>query len=101
MYAIRSYYVPSKCSQYINDIIKTTGIEVEFHAHNDYGLACANSVEAAKSGAKYVDTTILGIGERAGNCNMTKLIHASEQIIDWNVNKLAAQLLEEGFKSVT
>jgi len=40
--------------------------EIEFHGHNDTGCAIANSYAAIKAGAKYIDVTVLGIGERNG-----------------------------------
>jgi homocitrate synthase len=40
--------------------------DIEFHGHNDAGCAVANSFEAIEAGATYVDTTVLGIGERNG-----------------------------------
>ncbi|MFT8887712.1 MAG: homocitrate synthase [Ethanoligenens sp.] len=47
---------------------------VECHAHNDLGMAVANSLESVKAGARYVDTTFLGIGERAGNCDFVQFV---------------------------
>ncbi|WP_315709200.1 homocitrate synthase [Brenneria uluponensis] len=41
--------------------------EIEMHAHNDLGLATANTLAAVKAGATHVNTTVLGLGERAGN----------------------------------
>ena len=70
---------PSRTFQSINEIISYSGIEVEIHVHNDLGMAVANSILGAKAGAKYIDTTILGIGERAGNCDFYKLISAAEE----------------------
>jgi len=40
--------------------------EIEFHGHNDTGCAIANSYAAIRAGAKYIDVTVLGIGERNG-----------------------------------
>lgn len=40
--------------------------EIEFHGHNDTGCAIANSFMALKAGGKFIDTTVLGIGERNG-----------------------------------
>ena len=40
--------------------------EIEFHGHNDTGCAIANSYAAIQAGAKYIDVTVLGIGERNG-----------------------------------
>lgn len=50
---------------------------VECHVHNDLGMAVANSLEAAKAGAMYIDTTFCGIGERAGNCNFVPFVLAA------------------------
>lgn len=50
---------------------------VECHVHNDLGMAVANSLESAKAGARYVDTTFLGIGERAGNCDFVQFVRAA------------------------
>ncbi|GBF33083.1 homocitrate synthase [Desulfocucumis palustris] len=51
-------------------------MEIEFHGHNDFGMAVANSIAAVKAGIKYVDTTVGGLGERAGNADMKKFIQA-------------------------
>ncbi len=45
----------------------TVGIAVEFHAHNDLGMANANAVSAAEAGAAALSVTVNGMGERAGN----------------------------------
>ncbi|MEH0873290.1 homocitrate synthase [Pectobacterium cacticida] len=41
--------------------------ELEMHAHNDLGMATANTLAAVRAGATHVNTTVLGLGERAGN----------------------------------
>ncbi|MGV6819667.1 MAG: 2-isopropylmalate synthase [Parvularcula sp.] len=46
------------------------------HCHNDLGLAVANSLAAVQAGARQVECTINGIGERAGNCAMEELVMA-------------------------
>jgi len=46
----------------------------DFHAHNDYDLAVANSVVAVKAGIKAVHTTINGLGERAGNAPLASVM---------------------------
>jgi len=48
--------------------------EFEFHAHNDYGLATANSLAAAHAGAKAVHVTVNGLGERAGNAPLDETV---------------------------
>lgn len=60
---------PRRVFHQINKIREAVPIEIEVHAHNDFGMAIINSIGALKAGAKYVDCTITGIGERAGNCD--------------------------------
>jgi homocitrate synthase NifV len=57
-------------------LIKNTGCEWEIHTHNDLGMAVTNSLSAVKAGVRFVDTTLGGIGERAGNCNWRHFIEA-------------------------
>ncbi|MEW6008695.1 MAG: 2-isopropylmalate synthase [Candidatus Omnitrophota bacterium] len=49
---------------------------ISVHCHNDLGLAVANSLSAIKNGARQVECTINGIGERAGNASMEELVMA-------------------------
>jgi len=49
---------------------------VSVHCHNDLGLAVANSLEALKHGARQVECTINGIGERAGNASLEEIVMA-------------------------
>lgn len=57
-------------------IIDEKGIVLSAHCHNDLGLAVANSIAAVKSGAKQIECTINGIGERAGNAALEELVMA-------------------------
>lgn len=47
---------------------------ISLHCHNDLGLAVANSLAGVKNGARQVECTINGIGERAGNCSMEEVV---------------------------
>jgi len=67
---------PDKIFNLITQIKQNIDISIEFHAHNDFGMAVANSVSAVMAGAEFVDSTFGGIGERAGNCDYDKLIMA-------------------------
>ena len=49
---------------------------ISVHGHNDLGLAVANFLEAVKSGARQLECTINGIGERAGNASLEELVMA-------------------------
>jgi 2-isopropylmalate synthase len=49
---------------------------ISVHCHNDLGLAVANSLAAVKAGARQVECTINGLGERAGNCSLEEFVMA-------------------------
>lgn len=66
--------------QQIKELIENTAINIEFHGHNDLGMAVANSIAAVEAGACFIDTTVNGIGERCGNCDMDKFIFAASTI---------------------
>ncbi len=59
---------------------KTSGLEIEIHTHNDFGLATANALAAWKGGASWINTTIGGIGERAGNAAIEPIVMALRHI---------------------
>ena len=54
------------------------GLPIGIHAHNDSGVAAANSIEAVRAGATMVQGTINGLGERCGNADLTAVIPAVE-----------------------
>jgi 2-isopropylmalate synthase len=74
------YSVPSHYADIIRHLKKTVrGIEkivLSVHCHNDLGLAVANSLAALQEGARQVECTINGIGERAGNCALEEIVMA-------------------------
>ncbi len=49
-------------------------IEIEIHAHNDLGLATANTLAAMRAGATHANTTVNGLGERAGNAALEEIV---------------------------
>ena len=49
---------------------------ISVHCHNDLGLAVANSLAAVRAGARQVECTINGLGERAGNCSLEEIVMA-------------------------
>jgi 2-isopropylmalate synthase len=52
------------------------GVVISAHCHDDLGLAVANSLAAIEAGARQVECTVNGIGERAGNCALEELVMA-------------------------
>jgi homocitrate synthase NifV len=51
-----------------------TDLELEFHGHNDLGLATANTLAAVRAGATHVSVCVLGLGERAGNAALEEVV---------------------------
>lgn len=84
------YNLPSEFGQLIADIkANTPGIEnviISTHCQNDLGLSTANTLAGALAGARQVEVTINGIGERAGNASLEEVVMAlkcrGEQILD-------------------
>jgi homocitrate synthase NifV len=77
------------------------GAELGFHAHNDFGMALPATIAALKNGCDYADTTMLGIGERTGNCDFLKLIRATGGIFDWGITTADALTAQERYLEVT
>jgi homocitrate synthase NifV len=59
---------------------KTTDLELEFHGHDDLGLATANTLAAVKGGATHASVTVIGLGERAGNAPLEEVAVALKQL---------------------
>lgn len=57
--------------------------DFEFHAHNDYGMAVANSLAAVKAGIKALHTTVNGLGERTGNVDLAQIVAAINDHTDY------------------
>jgi hypothetical protein len=58
----------------IRDLATVCDLEIEMHAHDDLGLATANTLAAACAGATHVNTRVHGIGERAGNAALEEMV---------------------------
>lgn len=61
-------------------------LPLEFHAHNDLGMACANSLAAWIAGAESISTTVNGLGERAGNAALEEVALAFEKSLQVSCN---------------
>ncbi len=58
----------------ISRLRRSCGLEIEMHAHDDLGLATANTLAACRAGATHVNTTVNGLGERAGNAPLEEVV---------------------------
>lgn len=67
------YLLPSGVKNRCEKVLEKLGIPIGFHAHNNLGLAIANSLTAIECGAKYIDATLRGLGAGAGNTQLELL----------------------------
>jgi 2-isopropylmalate synthase len=72
------FSVPDEYGALIGRIARALGDSavVSVHCHDDLGLAVANSLSAVQNGARQIECTINGIGERAGNCSLEEIVMA-------------------------
>ncbi len=66
--------LPMGVPRLISTIVMETGAELEWHGHNDFGFATANSVIAWRYGAKRVNVAFGGLGERTGNTTLEQVL---------------------------
>jgi len=72
------YTLPQEYGEMIGVVVEAVQDRavVSVHCHNDLGLAVANSLAGVQAGARQVECTINGIGERAGNCSLEEIVMA-------------------------
>lgn len=74
------YAIPDEWGKRISGIFKNVPninkAVISVHCHNDLGLAVANSLEAVRCGARQIECTVNGIGERAGNASLEEVVMA-------------------------
>ncbi|MGO9094719.1 MAG: 2-isopropylmalate synthase [Bryobacteraceae bacterium] len=72
------YSFPTEFGEFIGRVARALGDSaiVSVHCHNDLGLATANSLAGVLAGARQIECTINGIGERAGNCALEEAVMA-------------------------
>lgn len=70
------YSTPDEYGALIGRIVQALGdtAVVSVHCHDDLGLAVANSLAAVQAGARQIECTMNGIGERAGNCSLEEIV---------------------------
>ncbi|MCJ7663141.1 MAG: 2-isopropylmalate synthase [Desulfobacterales bacterium] len=93
------YTIPSEFRRIIKTVKEKVpniaGAIISVHCHNDLGLAVANSLAAIESGARQVECTINGIGERAGNASLEEIVMAvkvRKDLLDFHTDVHAEQI---------
>jgi homocitrate synthase NifV len=57
-------------------LVERSDLDLEVHTHNDLGMATANAIAGIRAGARFVNTTVNGLGERAGNAALEEVVMA-------------------------
>ena len=78
----------------VHQLVTQLEIPVEMHTHNDLGMATANAIAGIRAGATSVNTTVNGLGERAGNAALEEVVMALKRIYDQPTSIKTKQLLE-------
>lgn len=78
----------------VHRLVNALSIPIEMHTHNDLGLATANALAGLKAGAQSVNTTVNGLGERAGNAALEEVVMALKRIYGVQVGIETTRLLE-------
>lgn len=75
-------FCPTQVERYVREMVeKHPNAHFDFHPHNDYGLATANSLMAARAGIRGLHVTVNGLGERAGNAPLDEVVVGLKDIV--------------------
>jgi homocitrate synthase NifV len=85
---------PFSTYQKVRKLVESVAIPIEMHTHNDLGLATANALAGVKAGATSVNTTVNGLGERAGNAALEEVVMGLKQIYGIKVGIATQRFLE-------
>jgi len=69
---------PSATRWWMKELKKTVNVPIQYHCHDDFGMAVANTCAAVEGGAELIDLVVNGLGDRAGNCSMEETVMALE-----------------------
>lgn len=87
--------LPDEVKEIVKEVRECIDGELGIHCHNDMGMAVANSIVSTLSGVNHIQGTLLGIGERCGNANLSSIIPTLKI-------KLGFEVLDEhGVKNIT
>ncbi len=92
---------PLKTYHNVKNLVDSDLLPIEMHTHNDFGMASANAVAGIEAGASSVNTTVIGLGERAGNASfeqiLMSLIHQFDEnrTFDYKIVKNLVKIVSE------
>lgn len=65
---------PHRTHEAIREMVSWNLLPIEMHTHNDFGMATANAIAGIEAGAVSINTTVVGLGERAGNASFEQVL---------------------------
>lgn len=71
---------PTKTYKNVEPLTKI--LPIEMHTHNDFGMATANAIAGLEAGASSVNTTVIGLGERAGNASFEQILMSLKHLFN-------------------
>ena len=74
------YYLPSEVTERVKTLVDALSVPIGFHAHNNLGMAIANSIAAIEAGASMLDGCSRGFGAGAGNAQLEVLVGVLERM---------------------
>ena len=87
---------PFRTYEVIKHLREESGLEVEMHTHNDFGMAVANAIAGIHAGATWVNVTVGGLGERAGNAALEEVAMALKYIEGFDLEMDTQRFREVG-----
>ena len=72
---------PFKTYENIKTLVSHDLLDIEMHTHNDFGMATANAIAGFEAGAKSANTTVIGLGERAGNASFEQVLMTVNRLL--------------------
>ncbi|MCE5203412.1 MAG: homocitrate synthase [Actinomycetia bacterium] len=87
---------PFRTYEVVKHLREESGLEVEMHTHNDFGMAVANAIAGIHGGAAWVNVTVGGLGERAGNAALEEVVMALKYIEGVDIGMDTARFREIG-----
>jgi len=85
---------PVTTGEKVAKLVKALPVPIEMHTHNDFGLATANALAGVRAGATSVNTTVNGLGERAGNAATEEIIMGVKRLYGMEVGIDTTRLRE-------
>jgi len=87
---------PFRTYEVVRRLREESGLEVEMHTHNDFGMAVANAIAGIHAGATWVNVTVGGLGERAGNAALEEVVMALKYIEGFDLEMDTTRFREIG-----